>query len=180
MLSRLEEVADAAEAAKVAAIDPTILSLASSFGAVVLTVIAGFIGAWIQSRREHRVWLRERRYLLFVEVMEWVYMLAAIPEERRKQLVVLRELDFEAAHKALSEQGDFNSEVEALTELVMDIQAQEKKYRAQYTILAPGGMPFLPGEVYDAYLSSGPREKGDRLRDEAAIAIRKALRVGKA
>lgn len=44
-----------------APIDPTLLALLSIFGGATLTVIAGFFGAWIQSRREHSKWLREQR-----------------------------------------------------------------------------------------------------------------------
>lgn len=39
-------------------VDPLLSLLVGAFGAALL----GLIGAWIQSRREHRKWLRERRY----------------------------------------------------------------------------------------------------------------------
>ena len=42
-------------------LDPTLLALLSIFGGVAVTVVAGLVGAWIQGRREHRRWLRERR-----------------------------------------------------------------------------------------------------------------------
>lgn len=58
------ELADAA-----AAIDPTALALLSIFGGVAITVIGGFIGAWIQARREHRKWLRDQRYEAFVRLL---------------------------------------------------------------------------------------------------------------
>ena len=38
----------------------------SAFGAVAVTVTSGFVGAWIQSRREHHRWIRERRYEAYV------------------------------------------------------------------------------------------------------------------
>ncbi|NEN04735.1 hypothetical protein G3T36_02525 [Diaminobutyricibacter tongyongensis] len=43
-------------------------------GALV-TFAAGLIGAWIQSRREHSKWLRERRYEAFVAIEAVVYRL---------------------------------------------------------------------------------------------------------
>ena len=52
-------LADLAETT--AAINPTELSLLSIFGGVALTVVAGFIGAWIQGRREHFKWQRDQR-----------------------------------------------------------------------------------------------------------------------
>ena len=56
------------DAAPVAAIDPTLLALLSIFGGALLAAVAGLIGAWIQSRREHRAWLREKRFEAFVSV----------------------------------------------------------------------------------------------------------------
>lgn len=43
-------------------IDPLFTLFVGAFGAASLTVIGGLIGAWIQSVREHRKWLRERRF----------------------------------------------------------------------------------------------------------------------
>lgn len=40
----------------------------AAFGAAVLTVGAGFIGAWVEAKREHRRWLRERRYEAYTRV----------------------------------------------------------------------------------------------------------------
>ena len=53
-----------------AALDPTLLALLSIFGGAALTVAAGFIGAWIQSRREHDKWLREQRYQAYLDYLK--------------------------------------------------------------------------------------------------------------
>lgn len=50
-------------------LDPTLLALLSIFGGAALTVIAGFIGAGIQSRTEHAKWARERRYEGYVRAV---------------------------------------------------------------------------------------------------------------
>jgi hypothetical protein len=57
----MDIVAAAAAAAQEPAMDPTLLAVLSIFGGVAVTAGAGLFGAWIQSRREHRKWLRERR-----------------------------------------------------------------------------------------------------------------------
>lgn len=60
-------------AAATANIDPFVLALASGFGGVLVSVTAGLIGAFIQSRREHKKWLKERRYeayLTFITGMD--------------------------------------------------------------------------------------------------------------
>lgn len=50
-------------------LDPTILALLSIFGGVLLTIIAGGIGALIQHRREHSKWLRDQRLRVYTEHM---------------------------------------------------------------------------------------------------------------
>lgn len=58
-----------ATAESVTAIDPLIALLVGAFGAALLTVIGGLIGAWIQSIRDHRKWLRERRFEAYRDFM---------------------------------------------------------------------------------------------------------------
>ncbi|UPL12192.1 hypothetical protein [Microbacterium sufflavum] len=48
-------------------LDPTVLALLSIFGGVLLTIIAGGIGALIQHRREHSKWLRDQRLRVYAE-----------------------------------------------------------------------------------------------------------------
>lgn len=45
-------------------LDPGLAAL----GGVLLTIIATLVGAWIQSRREHRVWLRDRRLEAYADL----------------------------------------------------------------------------------------------------------------
>lgn len=44
------------------------LVLFSGLVGVLVTVSAGFLGAWVQSRREHRKWIRERRFEAFAQI----------------------------------------------------------------------------------------------------------------
>lgn len=46
-------------------IDPLISLLVGAFGATLL----GFVGAWIQSRREHAKWYRERRFEAYLKFL---------------------------------------------------------------------------------------------------------------
>jgi hypothetical protein len=62
MLQTMLEQVDASE-------DLTVVSLLSIFGGVVVTVLAGLIGAWIQSRREHTKWRRDQRLVAYVELL---------------------------------------------------------------------------------------------------------------
>ncbi|MFF2487236.1 hypothetical protein ACFVSU_12595 [Microbacterium sp. NPDC058062] len=67
-------------------IDPTALALLSIFGGVVLTIIAGGIGALIQHRRENTKWLRDNRlrvYSGFLSAVEQIGLGDDDPEYRR-------------------------------------------------------------------------------------------------
>lgn len=55
-------------AAEPVTIDAALLALIPIV-TVVLTIVAGLVGAWIQGRREHNRWLREQRYTAFVETI---------------------------------------------------------------------------------------------------------------
>lgn len=54
-----------------ASVDPTTLAMVSIFDGAVVTIIAGFFGAWIQARREHRTWLRKKRYTAYVRFITY-------------------------------------------------------------------------------------------------------------
>lgn len=63
-------------------IDPTALSLLSIFGGAAITVGAGFLGAWIQGRREHKRWLRDQRFDLYSRAAGVLYELSQAPSDR--------------------------------------------------------------------------------------------------
>jgi hypothetical protein len=56
-------------AAAAAAIDPLLLSLLSIFGGVMLSIVAGWAGAGLQSRREHRKWERDQRLKTYADFL---------------------------------------------------------------------------------------------------------------
>lgn len=56
--------------------ESTTLTLLSVFGGASLTALAGLVGAWIQAHREHRRWVRERRYDAFVKAQAIIEDLA--------------------------------------------------------------------------------------------------------
>lgn len=50
-------------------VDPLLALLVGALGAAVLTTAAGFLGAWLQSRREHDRWVREQRLAAYNDFM---------------------------------------------------------------------------------------------------------------
>lgn len=61
--------------------DPTLLAVLSSLSGVAITAAAGFIGAWIQGRREHQKWLRDQRYEAFVRLLVLMRSIVAARKE---------------------------------------------------------------------------------------------------
>lgn len=61
----------------------TALAVLSIFGGAALTVIAGFIGAYIQARREHKRWVLDHRYEAFVRAFA---LIKAFDLNRSKQM----------------------------------------------------------------------------------------------
>jgi hypothetical protein len=59
----------AASAPAIAGVDPFVLFVTALGGAVV-AVVGGLIGAWLQGRREHRKWIREKRLLRYDAVLD--------------------------------------------------------------------------------------------------------------
>ncbi len=80
--------------------DPTLLALLSIFGGVSITVLAGFIGAWIQGRREHAKWLREKRYEAYVTFLAHSDKTTDIAEKIAK---ALKAKQFDTASRLVDE-----------------------------------------------------------------------------
>ncbi|HXH34369.1 MAG TPA: hypothetical protein VNJ54_08160 [Plantibacter sp.] len=53
-------------------IDPLVSLLVGALGAATLGLVGGAIGAWVQSRREHRRWLREQKMHAYTAVLDLV------------------------------------------------------------------------------------------------------------
>lgn len=68
------------EETSTAPVDPLWALLIGAFGAALLTVIGGLIGAWIQAVREHRKWLRERRFEAYLDFMNGMSELSEIAD----------------------------------------------------------------------------------------------------
>lgn len=72
-------------------IDPTLLALIP-IGTVILTIIAGLVGAWIQGRREHKRWLREERLAAYVSFLNVVHHIENETRVATRALVELGEV----------------------------------------------------------------------------------------
>lgn len=105
-----------AMAAQAAAIDPTLLALLSIFGGAALTVIAGFVGAAIQSRNEHAKWLRERRFEAFQHILSTLKKMRAYEDDWEKS-------EHDRLRDSILEESEV-SEDEMTAEQLEDIEAR--------------------------------------------------------
>jgi len=64
-------------------IDPTLYLIAGAFGASIVGLMGGVVGAWIQSRREHSRWVRELREKAYRELLS-VIGLNRLTEDGRR------------------------------------------------------------------------------------------------
>ena len=79
----------------VTTVDPLFLALVSMLGGLAVTVIAAFVGAWIQSRREHAKWLREKRYDAYAEFSEYLHRNKVVLRESNALLTKAKSLEVE-------------------------------------------------------------------------------------
>jgi hypothetical protein len=121
--------------------DSALLAVLSIFGGAALTAGAGFIGAWLQSRREHSRWLREQRYEAFSRFMGYQHridviknksdrldaQMASASTDAKRDLLLA---DLEAHRSAL---GELEAAIpDAVTAIYilgsLDVQAKGKTY----------------------------------------------------
>ncbi|MGM7696814.1 hypothetical protein [Microbacterium sp. A84] len=62
------------------ALDPTTQILLTVFGAALVTALAGFAGAAVQARRDHRRWVRERRFDAYVDWLKYAHEIRDVLE----------------------------------------------------------------------------------------------------
>lgn len=146
-----------AAVAATVALDPTLLAILSIFGGAALTVIAGFFGAWIQSRREHSRWIRERRLEAFTAL-------------------VTMHNEYESAEIASTyAQGN----PAALASYVAQLEAIREGFPRAITPLAILGPPSV-SDAADEYTAASNAKDRDAMRVADAkmvAAMRKALGI---
>jgi hypothetical protein len=125
-------------------------------------VLAGaftLLGAWVQARREHAKWLREKRYEAFLEAHVLVENMKAYMGYDDSSIATLRKL--------LAEHAGQNATV-ARAERVLatseDVQREGRRVIAAIRVLGPDGIPGALQEILEA----------EQRKDAAAAAAAKA------
>lgn len=145
-------------AAQAVVIDPTALALLSIFGGVIVTALVGLLGAWIQSRREHSRWLRERRF-----------------DAITKAFAITKGFDLNRSKVMKIVEREGKDENDPRVRALLD-QADEL-----YTTVAEGLAPIAilgPAEVSNAYMDmqAAYEAEDDEALGEAEVAFRDAAR----
>lgn len=122
------------------AIDPTLLAVLSIFGGVAVTAGAGLLGAWIQGRREHTRWLRERRldaYLRFIPHVHELEAWRGVHDRRALEIEAMviekAALDERLATATVSDSRiAIVGEMTDLTRRMTEMEAVQEKSTAQF------------------------------------------------
>lgn len=149
----------AEQAAQGSSIDPTLLALLSIFGGALIAAIAGLVGAWIQARREHRVWLREKRYEAYVTAK--IYM-----REVHRQVTNL---------KGARDSGDKQRREEA-TKQIAALEDKLSETTGALMILSPAKVAIAVGNLSTA-IFEGKQSDVNAAERDFVKAMQKSLRI---
>lgn len=151
--------------------DPLTLVLISSFGGAGITVVAGFIGASIQARREHQRWLREKRLEAFVRALVLV-------REVDQWKIATESLTTELA-TAIAEDRQPNIATDQLRALASKASAAIERLQESYVPMRLLGPPNV-NEAISAYLDAniyGDKTASQRAELDLVAAMQEAIGV---
>jgi hypothetical protein len=155
----------AAEDTPTSVLDPTIQVLLTIFGGALIAAVAGLLGAMLQGRREHKRWLRERRFEAFVRAFA---LLKAFDLNASKQKRIA------AAMRADSETADADAlRIEQLQTEADQLYTSVAAELAPIIVLGPNAVTERALEIQFAYEANDKTARG---RAEAAF-IEAAQRV---
>ena len=153
------------------ALDPTIQVLLTVFGAALVTALAGFAGAWLQGRREHARWVRERRYEAYVSAMQVSERWRHLRETGNATLATVNSTDASAEERALAH-SRLGKHIDAAERL----RAEVSDAAAPLELLGPSSVVDAFNAMTDAFGSDD--EETSTTTSEAFIAtMRKTLSI---
>ncbi len=160
------------------ALDPVLLSLLSIFGGVLVTVLGGFLGVWMQHRRAHRAWLRERRYEAYVGAYA---LIKSFDLNRYKTLKIAARGEASVEEwKSADRDAMTPAEIAALESKMDDIRPllaeADDLYRTVATVLAPViliGPQSVAQHVYD--MQAAYESDDDDALGKAEVAFRDSV-----
>lgn len=150
--------------------DPLSLSLLSIFGGAGLTASAGLFGAWIQSRREHEKWVRERRYNAFVRVLDIMDRLSTLAQQATSPS------DFEELREAALHKGDKLAAAVSLIERSDALKDELNDAIAPVLLLGPESVREALLRVTEA-MKSGDEEAARGARRDVIRLMQQTLGV---
>ncbi|RUQ85526.1 hypothetical protein [Labedella gwakjiensis] len=179
-------------------LDPTAQVLLTIFGAALVTAASGFVGAWLQSRRDHKRWVRQERLGAYVAFMKVAQDLAGIARDVEKTIgrghatraavdeartALAASVDSsERAHLAAQVQRHQDT-LEALIAALADNQDRQKMLMDTVVDRATAFYLLGPAKVEDAAtafagaMGVGGSEEMDRQLGRLHAVMREALRI---
>lgn len=127
---------------------------------VVLTILAGLVGAAIQSRREHVRWVRERRYDAFVDVGAQI------------NRMISAEMGQAAARSGLVADGE-----DLLVVVQREVLLELPRAIAPLRVLGPKSVERAAERAMTLVQEGGSEEELDAAHSALTRTMRKSLRV---
>lgn len=161
------------------AIDPTLLTFLTIFGAVGVTTLAGVALAIWQSIRDHARWVRERRYEGFTRILALAERSERIREEGTELMERAAEVRaaVEAGDDAAgAEAADLKEQLDRNLERADPLLTELTEVAAALEVLGPNHVIKALNALTDTY-TKGDAQATDDAKDAFVIAVRKALRI---
>ncbi|UPL12181.1 hypothetical protein [Microbacterium sufflavum] len=151
------------EIAATATVNAAWIALAGGLVGVAVTVLAGFIGAGIQSRREHKKWVREKQYEATVSMYA---LIKAFQFNRTK-------MDRVARDEGMTPESPEVVALVARDDALYDSVAEAM---APLAILGPTPVGIAAAEMQVA-LEARDRSKAEAAQERLIVAARRSLKV---
>ncbi|MGM1030618.1 MAG: hypothetical protein ACQEWM_12240 [Actinomycetota bacterium] len=165
-------------------VDPVAVAVVSGLGGVALTALVALLGAWLQSRREHKRWIRERRLDAFIALMKNLHQLRDIASEAA---------EIEAARARLQlgkPSGGATGATEAHEHQVAAVEARSARLDERVNagveslvdaltplaVLGPRNVQDAAGDVAEA-LARRDQTAADKAQEKLDVQVAKALGI---
>lgn len=155
----------------VTTIDPTAQVLLTIFGAALVTALAGFAGAWLQGRREHARWVRERRYEAYVSAMQVAERWRHLRATGKEMLVTVHSKEASPEERALA-QARLGEHIEAAVKLRSDVSDAA----APLELLGPSSVVEAYNAMTDTF-GSDDEDAATATNAAFVVAMRKTLSI---
>ncbi|WP_404435228.1 hypothetical protein LG322_08700 [Microbacterium aerolatum] len=120
--------------------DPTLLAVLSIFGGVAVTAAAGLLGAWIQGRREHKKWLRERRFEAYTRSYTLLQNWRALKADTDVMIAESKRVEHSTDPADVATRKRVNAELQGVKDRMAVVFADVTECESEMQLLGPASV----------------------------------------